>query len=126
EQAAKLDPLDPNIAYGLALAYAPSDSERATAALESALELNPRHAPSLLELVDKHVDAERYAEAETLLTEVLAVNDKHPLAWAYRAVLAHLDNDSDAEREARDKALANWGSNPEVDYLIGKKLSQKY
>ena len=41
-------------------------------------------------------------------------------------MLAHLRADAKAEKEARGKALSHWPQNPEVDYLIGKKLSQKY
>ena len=41
-------------------------------------------------------------------------------------MLAHLRNDSSAEDEARKKALERWESNPEIDHLIGRKLSQKY
>ncbi len=49
-----------------------------------------------------------------------------PRAWAYRAVLAHLRGDKEGEASARRSALAQWPSNPEVDHLIGRKLSQKY
>jgi tetratricopeptide (TPR) repeat protein len=41
-------------------------------------------------------------------------------------LLAHLNNDSDASRKHREKALKFWPTNPRVDYLIGRKLSQKY
>ena len=34
--------------------------------------------------------------------------------------------DAAAEKQWRDKALSTWPTNPEVDHLIGKKLSQKY
>jgi hypothetical protein len=37
-----------------------------------------------------------------------------------------LANDEAGETEARRKALAVWKTNPEVDHLIGLKLSQKY
>ena len=126
ERAAEIDPLDPEVQYLLALAYRRSDSEKSTAAVQKALELNPNHAPSILLLVDEHVDAERYEEAGILLDKVLETNPLDPQAWAYRAVLAHLDNDPERERAARNKALSTWPQNPEVDYLIGKKLSQKY
>src|SRR6185503_16361091 len=50
----------------------------------------------------------------------------HPEAWAYRSVLAHLRNDSKGEAAARATALKFWARNPEVDHLIGRKLSLKY
>ena len=41
-------------------------------------------------------------------------------------MLAHLRGDRQGETAARENALATWKHNPEVDHLIGKKLSQKY
>lgn len=126
EKALELDRSDPEIHHSLAEAYATGDAEKSEAAIQKALEINPRHVPSLLFLVDGHIDAERYEEAEKLLAEVEKVNPKQPLGWAYRAVLAHLRYDLKAEQEARKTALAHWKENPEVDHLIGKKLAQKY
>ena len=117
---------DPRFHYLLARAYAPDDPARTEAALNAALEINPRHAESLLLRVDQLVDAEQYEQAQKYLKQVLAVNANHPLAWAYKAVLAHLDADAGAEQEARDQALAFWKTNPAVDHHIGRKLSQKY
>jgi tetratricopeptide (TPR) repeat protein len=124
--AAKNFPNDPDVHFGHARAFAPSDSARMGAALQTALALNPRHAPSLLLLVDRAVDGENYEAARQLLNEVLQVNPWHPEAWAYHAVLHHLESDSQAEREARAKALHFWETNPAVDHLIGRKLSQNY
>ncbi len=117
---------DPQYYYLLARAYSTDDGEAAAAALGSALELNPRHVRSLLLQVDQRIDAEQYAEAEKLLEAVDAVNPREPLAWAYKAVLAHLAGDAKAEDAARAKALADWAVNPEVDHTIGRKLSDKY
>lgn len=126
EQAVKFDSENPAAHYGLAQAFAPSDADRADAALKAALALNPRHVDSLLMLVDSHIDAELYDKADETLTLVEQVNAHHPRAWAYRAVLAHLRSDAEAEEQARKEALASWSTNPEVDSLIGTKLSQKY
>ncbi|HET6880395.1 MAG TPA: tetratricopeptide repeat protein [Pirellulales bacterium] len=126
EQAAKLVPDDPDAQLGLARAYAPSDPKLAEKAIEAALDNNPNHIDSLLYLVDDHIDAEHYAEARELLDRVYSVNPQHPLLWAYRAVLAHLDHEPTKEADARQAALRWWKLNPEVDHLIGTKLSQKY
>ena len=56
----------------------------------------------------------------------MAVNPHQPEAWAYRAVLAHLGNQPEEEKRAREAALSRWKTNPRVDHLIGLKLSQKY
>ena len=126
EEGLKLHPDDPDLHYGLARAHLDGDRSVVAKSLESALQINPRHLPSLLLLVDHRIDAEEYAEAMKLLDEITAVNPWHPDAWAYRAVLAHLRNESAAESKAREQALHYWSSNPRVDSLIGTKLSQKY
>ncbi len=126
EQAAKLAPAAPDAHLGLARAYAPSEPEKSQAALEAALERNPNHVDSLLLLVDDEIDSERYDKAAETLRRIEAVNSEHPLLWAYRAVLAHLKNEPQAEQECRQRALRWWPTNPAVDHQIGQKLSQKY
>ncbi|HUG94007.1 MAG TPA: tetratricopeptide repeat protein, partial [Planctomycetaceae bacterium] len=112
--------------FGLARAYARSSSERSAAALDAALKANPRHVPSLLVQVESRIDAEDFEGGDERIDAVLAINPRQPEAWAYRAVLAHLRNDPKGEAACRDAALANWKSNPAVDHLIGRKLSQNY
>src|SRR5882757_1926198 len=80
----------------------------------------------MLMLADQMVNAEEYTEAEKMLARALTVNPWDPEAWAYRAVLAHLRNDTNAEASARQNALKYWRTNPRVDHLIGRKLSQNY
>ena len=125
-QALKLLPDDPDVHYGLARAYQESDSERASAALTKALELNPRHPDSLLLRADNLIDREDYEEAGKLLEQVIEVNPVHSRAWAYRAVVAHLKGNEAHEQAYRGQALSTWTTNPEVDHLIGQKLSQNY
>ncbi len=126
ENALKRAADDPDIQFGLASAYAPSDPEKANQYVEAALKINPHHIPTLLFVVDNKIDAENYDDARTLLKQVLEINPSQEEAWAYHAVLAHLAADAPGEQEARKKALAHWRQNPHVDHLIGKKLSQKY
>lgn len=126
EQAAKLDAAEADTHFGLAQAFAPSDSEKASAAIKATLERNPNHSGCLLFVADEHIDAERYDEAQTALTQVEAINPVHPKAAAYRAVLAHLRNQPESEKQYRGTGLKHWATNPEVDHIIGKKLSQKY
>jgi tetratricopeptide (TPR) repeat protein len=126
QQAAKLEPGNPQVHYGLARAYESSEPEIAKTALSKALELNPRHVPSLLLAVDHLIDAEDYGKAKEILAKVREVNPIHPTACACSALLAHLDGNSKGEKEWREKALSSWSQNPEVDHLIGRKLSRKY
>jgi tetratricopeptide (TPR) repeat protein len=116
----------PDAHHGLARAYAGSSPERSSAALAAALQANPRHIPSLLMQAEDRLDAEDFDGAEELITSVLAINPRQPEAWACRAVLAHLRNDPKGEAAFRDEALAAWRTNPGVDHLIGRKLSQNY
>ena len=117
---------DPDFLFGLAQAYATSDRRQMLSSLEAALNENTNHVPSYLLLTDHLVDGEEYAAADDTLKRAFLVNPQHPAAWAYRAVLAHLKNDAEAETQAREAALAHWKTNPEVDHLLGRKLSQKY
>ena len=124
-EAVKREPDDPAAYLGLARSYE-EDPERAAAALAKALAINPRHIGSLLFQADNLIDREEYAAAETALAAVLAVDAKQPAAWAYRAVLAHLAGDTDRQAQCRAAALETWSTNPQVDHLIGRKLSQRY
>ncbi|TVQ01316.1 MAG: hypothetical protein EA381_05960 [Planctomycetaceae bacterium] len=125
-EAQRLESGDPRIDYLNSQALASSDPQAASAALLRALERNPNHVPSLLALVDAAIDRERYDEAEEQLTRVLQVNLHQPEAWAYLAVIAHLRGNYEIEALMRAAALSTWASNPEVDHLIGRKLSRSY
>ncbi|UCG48344.1 MAG: tetratricopeptide repeat protein [Phycisphaerales bacterium] len=117
---------DPDAHYGLAEAFYNSDRKSMIQSLDAALHVNPFHARSLLLLAEHHIDCEAHDSAGGLLDRVVAVNPWRPEAWAYRALLSHLANDPNAADGHRAKALKFWPTNPQVDYLIGRKLSQKY
>jgi len=118
---------DPDLLCLLARAHTVGgDRGEALKALEGALEANPHHVPSLLLKLDYEVDAEEYTDAEATIAALLKIDAGQPQALAYRAVLQHLNYDVPGEQAARAAALAVWQRNPEVDYLIGRKLSQKY
>lgn len=125
-RAAEFDDTDPRLAFLTAKAWESSDSEKATAALVRALELNPKHIPSLLYQADAAIDREQYEDAEKLIREVMEINPHQADAWALLAVLAHLRGDYENEVLLRQTALSTWAENPHVDHLIGLKLSQKY
>jgi tetratricopeptide (TPR) repeat protein len=122
----ELAPTDSDAYSKLAESYLPSDSEKANDAINKALAINPNHVDSLLIVVDQHISSENYDEAKVVLGKVLKTNPRHPDAWAYRAVIAHLENDPIQEGEYRNKSLADWPGNPRVDHLIGRELSEKY
>jgi tetratricopeptide (TPR) repeat protein len=126
QQAVKLDATNADAQFGVAQAFAPSDSKKATVAVLAALALNPQHVDSLLLIANEHIDSERYDDAEKVLLQILAINPQHPLALANRAVIANLRNKLDVEKQLRAAALKSWPTNPAVDHLIGRQLSQKY
>lgn len=117
---------DPQFHYLLARAFLDDDVERAMKEIDAALGINPNHAACHLLRIDRRIDAEDYTRAAAEIEVVLDVNPSQPAAWAYKAVLAHLASDAKSEEAARQQALATWPKNPEVDYLIGKKLSDNY
>ena len=117
---------DPRFHHLLARAFSDEDRARSRKELAEALKINPKHADSLLLQADHLIDSEKYDDAEAMLKQVFEVNPLEPRGWAYRAVLAHLRNDPDGEAAARRSALERWASNPEVDHIIGRELSQKY
>ena len=125
-QAARLNPADPDAHFGLAQAFAPSDSAKAQEALKKALDLNPNHVSSLLLMADELIDSERYDLVDEVLQEIADVNPHNPRAAAYRAVLAHVRNQPEREEREHAAGLKFWSANPVVDFLIGKKLAQKY
>ena len=115
----------PDILYLLARAHSPSDREEAETLLELAYERNPRHVPSMLLQAEHLIDAENYDKAREKLKAAFEINPNHPRAWAFEAAIAHLRDEVDRSKSARTKALKPWKKNPEVDYLIGKKVSEK-
>jgi tetratricopeptide (TPR) repeat protein len=122
----KAFPEDPNLHFGLARAFEPDDRQEMMKSLETVFKVNPRHVPALLLVVDHMIDSEAYEEAEENLAKVQEINPNHPELWAYRAVIAHVQNKEEAEKEAQEKALKFNEKNPQVKHLIGLKLSQKY
>jgi len=117
---------DPDVHYGLAKAFYYSDRKAMIASLDAALHVNPRHAPALILLAEHRIDCEDREAAAKSLDRALAVNPWHPEAWACKAVLAHFAHDPNAVSTCRASALKFWPKNPQVDYLIGRKLSQNY
>lgn len=122
----KAHPDDADLQFGLARAFATSQPEQANLALQAALKANPRHVLAMLFRVESLIDQERYDQAEFLLDKIDGVNPRHPLAYAYRSILASLKNDPKGAALCRDYALCSWKENPEVDHLIGRMLSRKY
>jgi tetratricopeptide (TPR) repeat protein len=117
---------DAELQLGLARAFQHGEKKEMLGALDAALKLNPRLVPALLLRAEHAIDAEDYPAAHRALETARAVDGLHPLAWAFEAVLAHLRSDPQGESRARERALTRWSGNPEVDTLIGRKLSEKY
>ena len=117
---------DPDLHYGLARAFYHSDRAAMLQSLNAAMVVNPHHAPTLILMAEHMIDGESYDAAAKTLQRVFDINPWNPEAWACRAVLAHLEADPNEFQRCRANALKFWSTNPEVDCLIGTKLSQKY
>lgn len=124
EARTKIGPF-PDILHQLARAYSPSDRVKSEELLELVYERNPRHVPSMILQAEHFIDAEEYALARWKLDEAFEINPNHPQAWAYLAAIAHLRDESEAAKNARKNALEPWKKNPQVDFWIGTKVSQK-
>lgn len=77
-------------------------------------------------VVDQKISSEKYDDAIATIDQILGTNPHQSEALAYRAVIAHLQNDTELEFSMRSKALAHWPGNPAVDHLMGRELSEKY
>lgn len=117
---------NPQYHYLVARAHAEDDRALSLGAIQEALKRNPRHAPSLLWLAERALEGEDFAAARPVLEKVIAIDPDHPEAWALMAAISHLQGDPEKEKSHRQRALKRWGKNPEVDHLIGKKLSGDY
>jgi tetratricopeptide (TPR) repeat protein len=125
-EAIELDPESAEAHWMLGVAFAPTDAARAVREWSHALAIDPNFVPCLLSLVDRAIDAEDRDGAAALLDRVEAVDARRSELWAYRAVLAYLAERKEEGDAFRARALADWEADPDVDHLIGRKLSQKY
>lgn len=126
QQALKREEGNPHALYGLARAFLESDPQKGAEFLEQALTEQPRHLPSLLLLAERELDGELYEEAQATLDKVLAVNPDDPRAWALKSVIQTLLGNDEKAQLMRRIAKTWWPENPEVDHLIGRKLSRHY
>lgn len=125
-KAPKTAAKDPRYHFLLASALAEDNRPQAISAIGQALKINSHHVDSLLWTAEQAIEAEDFESAKSILKKALETDSGGPRAWAYLAVIAHLQADAKGEAAARENGLRRWGKNPEVDHLIGKKLSQDY
>ena len=122
----KAFPGDADMLAGLAESFRDSDRDQFAHYAQEAIAANPRHVPTLLLLAENLIDAESHDKAKDLLSTILAINPHQPEALALQAVIAYLHNHPEDGDAYRAKALSTWSKNPQVDFLIGQKLSQNY
>ncbi len=123
----KAYPNDPDLRFGLAEAYFPSDRQKAMETVDRVLERNPKHIGGILLRAEYWIDSEQYKDAEELLGMLFSFNPSEPRGWAYQAVLGELAYaDAKLFENFRSKALERWDQDPEIDHLIGRVLSRNY
>lgn len=117
---------DPDLRFGLAKAFYPSDREQAMANLDRVLSFQANHTGALTMKAEHLINSERW-EAERLLETAIEFDENHPAAWGLKSMIAILrDNDPEAADAARERALQNSAKQPEVLHLMGRVLSRKY
>lgn len=114
----------PDLLYLLARAFSPSDRKKAEGLIDEILETNANHVPALLLRVEHAIDNEEYQRAGELITRTREINPHHPRAWSFEAAIAYILDEKTKGAKARSTALQLWDKNPEVDYIIGQKVSQ--
>lgn len=126
QEGLKLFDDDPDLWWGLASSFLNGDRTKLADYATHALAINPEHLPTRLLVAENLIDTEDYSGAQRELALVRSINPHYPEALALLAVVAHLQNDEAGFDRLRQEALSSWKNNPNVDHLIGRKLSQKY
>jgi tetratricopeptide (TPR) repeat protein len=126
QAALKHIPDDPDLLFGLAKSLQNTDPERSEKLMAQVLGTNPNHIPARLEQIAQLIHSEQYTRAKTGLDQILAINPHHTKAWSNLAVIAHFENQPHQETAFYWQALSHHSQNPDVDYRIGKALSEHY
>lgn len=117
-------PDDPEMELGLAKAVADASARTAKELLEKSLGTNPRSTDALLFRAEQSLAQDALDKVLADLEKALQVDRSLPAALALRAVVAQLSLNMTDAKTYREKALERSITNPEVDYLIGKKLAE--
>src|SRR5262249_29821749 len=88
QDALKIDPNMPEAFVGIARTLAVTDPEKAGAALERALAINPNFPDGHLLMAGQHIDSEQYDRAKEEIAKALAVN---PQSTEAISLLASID-----------------------------------
>ncbi len=126
QTALKRIPEDPELLFGLAMSIRQSNPQRSQTLMTQVLNLNPKYIPAHLQQISRLIHSEQYNDAKKQLDQILSINLHQAKAWSYLAVISHFQNRPHDETACYWQALSHHSQNPEVDHLIGKKLSEHY
>lgn len=126
EAATKRIPEDADLLFGLAKSLQSGNPGRADKLISQVLNINPRYIPAHLEHIYRCIHSEQYSEAIQRLDAVLDINPHQAEAWSCLAVIAHFEHRPFDEAAYYWQALSHHNQNPQVDYQIGKALSEHY
>ena len=121
----KVDPENVDLKYALAKAFFPSDRKEALLLIDQILKVNENHVPTLFLLAEHILLEDNREKVEELLDKIESVNGRDVKLWSMRAGLEYVEGNKEKGDELRERALQDWATNPEVDFLIGSLLSQK-
>ena len=118
---------DPRFHYLLARAFSDDDRARSAKALAEALKINPRHVDSLL-LQGRPPDRRRAVRGggEDRSSRCSRSTRTSPGPGPTGRCWPTCGTTATGKPRRGGPRLAPWATNPEVDHLIGRKLSQKY
>src|SRR5438876_6308753 len=86
----------PEALVGMASAFADSEPEKASGALERAMKTNPNLIDGHLLIAGQDIDSEQYDKAQEEIEKVLAVNPKSAEAISLRASISFLRKNTGA------------------------------
>lgn len=119
-------PENAEVLFLMSEALKSADRDRSAELLQAVLQINPNYAPALLQLIERRIDSEDYDGADSMILRVLSINPHHPDALALQSVIHHLKYREEEAAASRSAALKFAPANPRVDFIMGRKLSQKY
>ncbi len=128
DEVLKRDPNHPDAHRGMALVKLEQSYDVAAALshLEKALEINPRHVPSLLARATLEIDRNQWDAARKSIDEVFAVNPNSLEGHSLLATVHWLRDDTAAYEAARDKVFAINPRYAELFHIVARSAVREH
>lgn len=128
DEVLKIDASHPDAHNGMALVKLEQSYDLAAAIhhLEKALEVNPRHIPSLLTRASLEIDQNKWDAAKATLAEILAINDMSFHARALLATVYWLRDDLSAYEAERKRVLTANPAYAEFFHIVARSAVREH